>query len=134
MSAGRPRRFTLTLTETERRALTAAVHSRKRHEPRYVEALLARGHVLRAGRGCPRVRPERLVGDKGYSYRTVRRALARRGIGRRPPFDRAAYRERKRVERPINRLEQYRRIATRYEQRAWHYTAMLTVAAVLLWL
>jgi transposase len=78
----------------------------------------------------------------------VRRALARRGIraviprrrdqrpgdGRHRPFDRAAYRERNRVERLINRLRQCRRVATRYEKRAVHYLAMLTLAAVVLWL
>jgi transposase len=120
----------------------------ERHESRYLEALLTRGHVRRSGRGRPRVRAERVVGDKGYSYPTVRRALARRGIraviprrrdqrpddGRHAPFDRARYRERNRVERLINRLKQHRRIATRYEKRARHYAAMVTVAAVLLWL
>lgn len=38
------------------------------------------------------------------------------------------------VERLINGLKQHRRVATRYETRAGHYAAMLTVAAVLLWL
>ena len=83
----------------------------ERHESRYVEALLSRGDVGRRGRGRPRVRPRTLVGDRGYSYRTVRRLLARRGIraviprrsdrrpddGRYRPFDRTAYRERNRV-------------------------------------
>jgi transposase len=128
--------------------LAFVVSGGERHESRYVEALLARGHVRRAARGRPRVRPERVVRDKGYSYPAVRRALARRGIraviprrrdqrpddGRHAPFDRAAYRERNRVERLINRLKQHRRIATRYEKRAGHYAAMLTVAATLLWL
>ncbi len=50
------------------------------------------------------------------------------------PFDRAVYRERNRVERLINRLKQRRRVATRYEKRAVHYLAMLTLAAALLWL
>ena len=51
-----------------------------------------------------------------------------------PSFDRAAYRERNVVERLINRLKQHRRIATRYEKRAAKYEAMLTIAALLLWL
>jgi transposase len=38
------------------------------------------------------------------------------------------------VERTINRLKQYRRVATRYEKRAENYLAMLTRAAILLWL
>jgi transposase len=51
------------------------------------------------------------------------------------PFDRAIYRTRNRIERLINRLKQFRRVATRYEKRAENYLAMLTIAAiVLLWL
>jgi transposase len=38
------------------------------------------------------------------------------------------------VERLVNRLKQHRRVATRYEKRARHYVAMLTLAAALLWL
>ena len=85
-----------------------------------------------------------MAGDKGYSSPTVRRYLKRRGIGAviptkadeapDPTFDRAAYRERNVVERTINRLKQWRRIATRYEKRAANYAAMLTIACILLWL
>jgi transposase len=74
----------------------------------------------------------------------VRRSLARRGIqpiiARRANepqqrrFDHACYRERNRVERLINRLKQCRRVATRYEKLAENYLAMVTLAAILLWL
>ena len=128
--------------------LALVISGGERHESRYVEALLVLGHVRRPACGRPRVRPRRLVGDRGYSYPTVRRLLARRHIqaiiprrrdqhpedGRHAPFDRAAYRERNRVERLINRLKQHRRVATCYEKRALHYFAMLTIAAALLWL
>jgi transposase len=128
--------------------LALVVSGGERHESRYVEALLDSGRVRRRARGRPRMRPRCLVGDRGYSYRTVRRLLARRHIraviprrrdqrptdGRYAPFDRAVYRERNRVERLINRMKQHRRVATRYEKRARHYLAMLTIAAVLLWL
>ena len=49
-------------------------------------------------------------------------------------FDRAAYRERNRVERLINRLKQWRRIATRYEKRAANYAAVFALGRILLWL
>ena len=49
-------------------------------------------------------------------------------------FDRAAYRERNRVERLVGRLKPCRRVATRYEKRAVHFLAMVTLAAILLWL
>jgi transposase len=49
-------------------------------------------------------------------------------------FDREAYRQRNIVERMINKLKNFRRIATRYEKRAANYRAMLMIAVVLLWL
>ena len=116
----------------------------ERHEQPLLPLLMERGAVKRAGRGRPRLRPERVAGDKGYSSPTVRRYLKERRIGAviptkadevpDPAFDQAAYRERNVVERLINRLKQWRRIATRYEKRAANYAAMLTVAAILFWL
>jgi transposase len=54
--------------------------------------------------------------------------------GQDPDFDWEIYRERNRVERLVGRLKQWRRIATRYEKRAASYMAMLTLAAIVLWL
>jgi transposase len=116
----------------------------ERHEQPLLPTLMERGAVKRQGRGRPRIRPDRVAGDKGYSSSTVRRYLHKRRIGiviptradeaPDPAFDRAAYRERNVVERLINRLKQWRRIATRYEKRAANYLGMLTLAAILLWL
>ena len=93
----------------------------ERHEQPWLPALIERGAVKRPGRG----RPARIAGDKGYSSPTIRRYLRERRIGvviptkvdevPDPAFDRAAYRERNVVERLINRLKQWRRMATRYE-------------------
>ena len=115
----------------------------QRHEQPVLPLLMERRAVKRPGRGRPRIRPDRVAGDKGYSSPAVRRYLKGRGIGAVIPtkadeepdstFDRAAYRERNAVERAINRLKQWRRIATRYEKRAVNYLAMLTIAAILLW-
>jgi hypothetical protein len=52
----------------------------ERHESQYLNALLDATQVRRRDRERPRSRPRRLVGKKGYSYPTVRRALARRHI------------------------------------------------------
>ncbi len=73
-----------------------------------------------------------LLGDAFTASRmTIPRKQNERRTG---PSDREQSRERKRVGRLINRLKQFRRIATRYEKRAVNYKAMLTLAAILLWL
>jgi transposase len=116
----------------------------QRHEQTRFEPLMEAGQVHRVPGGRPRQRPKRLAGDKGYSSRRTRHYLRSRGIGtviprkrnerRRGRFDRAAYRERNRVERTINRLKQFRRVATRYEKRAVYYLALVLIAVILLWL
>ncbi len=115
------------------------------HEAPQIARLLDQGAVRRLGGGRPRLRPQRVAGDNGYTGRPVREALRRRRIGAVIPrrrtesrrgtrFDRTAYRERNRVERLFNRLKQHRAIATRYDKLAVHYHAMLSIAAILLWL
>ena len=98
----------------------------------------------RAGPNGSPTPPERVVGDKGYSYQRIRRYLARRGIraviprrsdqGEDPHFDRELYRERNKVECLVGRLKQWRRVATRYDKRSGNYLAMLMLAATVLWL
>ncbi len=74
----------------------------------------------------------------------IRGHLRRRGIGiviprqshqrRRGPFDKQRYRQRNRVERSINSLKRFRRVATRYEKLPDNYLAMVTIAALAIWL
>ena len=112
------------------------------HESTVVEQVMTQGAVKRAGRGRPRLYPQRVVGDKGYNSRRIRTFLRRRGIRytiprrsnerRRGPFDRQVYRLRNVVERTINRLKQFRRLATRYEKRAENHRVMWVIAATFL--
>jgi transposase len=125
------------------------------HDSTQLEPVLDAIRVPRRGRGRPRKRPARLLADKGYSYRKCRQALKRRKIrhsiperrdqraqrrakgrrgGRPPAFDRAAYRRRNVMERGVNRLKQWRGIATRYEKRALNYRALVVIGAIMLWL
>lgn len=116
----------------------------ERHEAVVFEQLMNQGAVKRASSGRPRIRPRRVVGDKGYSSSKIRLYLRQRGIRltiprksnerRRGKFDKSIYRQRHRVERCFNRLKQFRRIATRYEKKAANYQAMLILACILLWL
>ncbi|GGL67346.1 transposase [Streptomyces anthocyanicus] len=53
--------------------------------------------------------------------------------GRPPAFDREAYKQRNTVERCINRLKQWRGIATRYEKTATVHLAGLHIAGTFFW-
>jgi transposase len=124
--------------------ITIVLTPGERHETTVFEQLMEQGAVRRPGRGRPKLRPARVVGDKGYSSGTIRRYLRRHGIRmtiprrtnerRTGPFDRGLYRQRNCIERLINRCKQFRRLATRYEKRADNYHGMWVIAAILLWL
>lgn len=91
-----------------------------------------------------RMWPEAVAGDKGYSAADLRNWLQARDIEAVIPYredesgphtyDRDLYRERPVIERAINRLKRYRRIATRYDKTASSYLAMVTIACLLEWL
>ncbi|MGX1135674.1 transposase [Streptomyces glaucescens] len=104
--------------------------------------------------GRPRTRPDLVLAERAYSSRASREHLRRRGIravipeladqqtnrrqrgqagGRPPAFDREAYKQRNAVERCINRLKQWRGIATGYEKTATIYLAGLHIAGIFLW-
>lgn len=63
----------------------------------------------------------------------VRAAEGSRG-GRPPAFDRELYRQRNVVERAINKLKQFRAMATRYDKRDFMYQATVDIATMKIWL
>jgi hypothetical protein len=88
----------------------------QRQEAAVLPQLMVGGGSKRQGRGRPKYRPHRLVGDKAYSSRRIRRYVRRHGIRvtiprksnahRTGPFDRISYRQRNTSERLINRSKQ----------------------------
>ncbi|WP_443049971.1 IS5 family transposase [Streptomyces sp. F8] len=104
--------------------------------------------------GRPRTRPLVVLADRAYSSRAIREHLRRRSIpavipqpadqianrkrkgrrgGRPPAFDRTAYKQRNTVERCINRLKNWRGLATRYEKTATVFRAGLHIASIFIW-
>jgi transposase len=92
------------------------------------EALL-QGHDFRAA-----------IGDKGFDSKKLIDFIEGRGAEAVIPprsnlkdqreFDRHLYKERNLVERFINRIKQFRRVATRYEKTARNFLAFVQVAAI----
>lgn len=91
------------------------------------------------------MRPDHVLGNKGYSSRAIRAWLRRRGIahaisersdqvrnrarrgsggGRPPVFDKQVYEHRNVVERCLGRLKQWRGIATRYDKTAQYHPVL----------
>lgn len=118
-------------------------------------AVMERIRVERIGGGRARTRPDRVVGDKGYSTKAFRVWLRQRRIGCTIPeradqranryrrgadggrpfaFDPTIYKRRNVVERYFNRLKQHRGIASRYDKTAISYTAAINLTCLLEWL
>jgi transposase len=125
------------------------------HDSLAFAPLTGRLKVARRGRGRPRTRPGRVLGDKAYSSAAIRAHLRRRRIranipepadqvknrlrrgsksGRPPAFDAAAYKQRNVVERAFCQLRQYRAVATRYDKRDFTWRGTIDVASIRIWL
>jgi transposase len=87
---------------------------------------------------------EFIIGDTAYDADHIRQAAAKKGaqavIPNNPsraikhPLDKHLYKQRHLVECCFSKLKQFRRIATRYEKTAQNYLAIVTIAAIVLWL
>lgn len=127
---------------TDGRGLPLAVEVTpgQRHESTQVEAVM-NDIAIPQPLGRPRRRPQRLAGDKGYSYPTIRRWLRAHGIraviarksnqrkGSRP-FDKQSYRRRCVIEQCVGWLKECRRIGTRFEKLAISFLAMFKLAMI----
>lgn len=85
-----------------------------------------------------------LLADRGYDANWIRAMiedqdctpviLPKSNRTEKIPFSKRKYRKRNLVERCINKLKQFRHIATRYDRKASAYLAFAKIAAVRLWL
>jgi transposase len=85
-----------------------------------------------------------VMADTAYDSDALRQAIADKGatavIPNNPsrtfkhPLDRQLYAQRHLVECCFSKLKQFRRVATRFEKTARNYRAVITLAAIVLWL
>jgi transposase len=85
-----------------------------------------------------------VMADTAYDSDQLRQAIAEKGAvavipnnparSRKPPLDKHLYAQRHLVECCFSRLKQFRRVATRFEKTARNYLAVVTLAAIVLWL
>lgn len=84
-----------------------------------------------------------VIADKGYDSAPLRQWLQQRGSQPVIPprrnrkllfvYDEVFYRQRNIIERTINRIKDWRRIATRYDRHASVYLASLFIVATVTW-
>ena len=87
--------------------------------------------------------PEHMLADKAYDSAELREELDEQGTtsvipnrsNRKQPFtfSKRLYKLRWRIEAALNRLKDFRRIATRYDRLARNYLASVCLAAALVW-
>jgi transposase len=87
---------------------------------------------------------EVVMADTAYDADPLRQAIADKGAvavipnnpsrARKYPLDKHLYAQRHLVECCFSKLKQFRRVATRFEKTAKNYRAVVTLAAIVLWL
>ena len=87
---------------------------------------------------------ETVIADTAYDADYIRQIVAEMSAeavipsspsrSRKYPLDKHLYAQRHLVECCISKLKQFRRVATRFEKTARNYLAVVTIAAIVLWL
>jgi transposase len=103
-----------------------------------------RGDAPQAGPLIEGLPARAVMADTAYDADHLRQAIAAKGavavIPNNPsratkhPLDAHLYAQRHLVECCFSRLKQFRRVATRFEKTARNYLAIVTLAAIVLWL
>lgn len=85
-----------------------------------------------------------VMADAAYDSDRLRNAIADKGAvavipnnpsrAQKHPLDKHLYGQRHLIECCFSKLKQFRRVATRFEKTARHYMAVVTLAAIVLWI
>lgn len=108
-----------------------------RHDSMALTRVVDAVHPVRQRRGRPRKRPEKLHADKGYDFDRCRKDLRKRSITpriARRGIDSSEHLGKHRwvAERTFAWINQFRRLAIRYERHADLYRAFLVLAAAII--
>jgi transposase len=130
-----------------RGGLTTKLHLAVDGQGRPVRIVLTpgqRGDAPQAPRLLEGYRPRHVIADKAYDSDALRALIGRLGAEavipcnptrkRLIPCDFNSYKRRNQIERCINTLKHFRRIATRYDRRAAHFLAFIHLACAMLWM
>jgi transposase len=111
---------------------------------RFVLTAGQKGDAPQAGALIEDLPAEIVLADTAYDADHLRQAIAAKGavavIPNNPSraikhqIDKHLYAQRHLVECCFSKLKQFRRVATRFEKTARHYHAVVTIAAIVLWL
>lgn len=103
-----------------------------------------RGDVPQAGPLIKGLPADVVMADTAYDADHFRQAIAEKGAvavipnnpsrTKKHPLDKHLYAQRHLVECCFSKLKQFRRVATRFEKTARNYLAVVTLAAIVLWL
>jgi transposase len=103
-----------------------------------------KGDALQAGALIEGLPAEIVMADTAYDADHFRQAIADKGAlavipnnpsrSRKYPLDKQLYAQRHLVECCFSKLKQFRRVATRYEKTSRNYLAVITIAAIALWI
>ncbi len=87
-------------------------------------------------------KPEAVIADKGYDSDAVVDTIEASGAQavipprenrlEQRPYDKDLYKERNHLERFINRIKQFRSVATRYEKTARNFLAFIHLASIMI--
>jgi transposase len=103
-----------------------------------------RGDAPQAGPLIEGLPAEAVMADAAYDADHLRQQIAEKGAvaaipnnpsrTRKYPLDKHPYAQRHLIECCFSKLKQFRRVATRFEKTARNYLAVVTLAAIVLWL
>lgn len=103
-----------------------------------------RGDAPQAGPLIENMPAKVVMADAAYDSGQLRQAIAEKGAvavipnnpsrARKYAIDKHLYAQRHLVECCFSKLKQFRRVATRFEKTARNYLAIVTLAAIVLWL